>query len=178
MIVFIEMSHMPFSVFHFSDIAYHYTTVSLTFFFTRTTRLGLCEITTSSKQPWKNMRNTKEAWCSLRGSWHYELGLLVAIWVCRSTQQEQRLRLECQWGSRKGLGKWPLDKSGAQSLESQLWRTGHVKVSTSSHSAILIQSSCFVICGQLITEEGSKNFEGSFSARYTALFKITQRNDV
>lgn len=102
-----EMSHMLFSVFRCSYTAYQYTTVSVKIFFTRTTRLGLCQITMSSKQPWKKYVKTKKTWCFLRGSWCYELRLFVAVWVCKATQQEQRWRLECQWGSEKVTGKWP-----------------------------------------------------------------------
>lgn len=58
--VVIEMSHMPFSVFRCSYTAYQYTTASVKIVFTRTTRLGLCQITMSSKQPWKKIWETQK----------------------------------------------------------------------------------------------------------------------
>lgn len=53
-------SYAFFSVFRCSYTAYQYTTVSVKIFFTRTTRLGLCQITMSSMQPWKKIRENQK----------------------------------------------------------------------------------------------------------------------
>lgn len=142
-----EMSHMLFSVFRCSYTAYQYTTVSVKNVFTRTTRLALCQITMSSKQPWKkNMWKPKRHDVFLEEVGAMNWGCLCPSGSVRRLSRSKGWGWNVSEGQRRSRGNDLLDESGVHSLKPQLWWTGHVEVSTSSYADMLIQSPCFVIC--------------------------------